>query len=208
MQTAVLDRLSIEAGDTAKVTEIKAQLVTEHLRLVAEERLKLALATLAFVAGTATIALPADWVATESIYSGSVRMQPVSFQDLALRQAGVAGQTLTNTQPGLYTLVVPNIRIWPTPTTSTSTGAVMVYRARPTAMSAAGDLPDSLPAEWHDLLVELAVHRIAMSEEAMDIAAGAKATADELRGRLRLLAANRNGPMGSRIALLGYQYVP
>jgi hypothetical protein len=66
------------------------------------------------------------------------------------------------------------------------------------------DIPSQIPEEYHDMLGELVVHRIAMSEEAFDLAQSAKQIADELRGRLIGQMKKRQGPGPRRLRLAVY----
>lgn len=207
MQTAVLDRLSVAASDTAKLTQVKQVLKDEHLRLGARLNLKVSSADLTFTANDPTVDLPADFQAVIALRTGSTRMQPVTHQELMLLEAGVQNSDLVDSvASGWYAFEGASaIRVFPTPSKTSSTGARIWYVARPTAMSADGDTPEGLPTEWHQLLVEMAIYRIALAEEESGLASAAKASADELRMDFERFLKGRGGPAGSRLRLRHYE---
>ena len=203
LRTYVLDRLSIDSTDTAKVTQIDRQLNTEYLRVVAEERLNVTKTTLALVADSQVVDLPDDWTETLALQRGATVMIPASFEKFA--ELDAAGTNAGYDAPIFYYQESPDrLRVFPTPTTTDPDGLTLWYCARPDAMALDLDIPSQIPEEYHDMLGELVVHRIAMSEEAFDLAQSAKQIADELRGRLIGQMKKRQGPGPRRLRLAVY----
>jgi hypothetical protein len=203
LRTYVLDRLSIDSTDTAKVTQIDRQLNTEYLRVVAEERLNVTKTTLALVADSQVVDLPDDWTETLALQRGATVMIPASFEKFAALDA--AGTNSGYDAPIFYYQESPDrLRVFPTPTTTDPDGLTLWYCARPDAMTVDANTPVQIPDEYHDMLAELVVHRIAMSEEAFDLAQSAKQIADELRGRLIGQMRKRQGPGPRRLRLAVY----
>jgi|GEM_PF-4374860 len=201
LRTYVRDRLTISTGDTAKTTQINTAIQQARYRLSAEFRLTKTKATLNFTADTETVTLPSDVVEILSITSGNYIVQPISEQEWA----EVAGSVVAG-GPQVYVVdgSSTTIRISPVPADTETAAATIYYVARPTALSADADVPTELPAEFHDLIAEMAVYRIAQSEEDFDLARGAAVVADELRGELRAYMIRRRGPTASRQALRGF----
>jgi hypothetical protein len=172
LQTYVRDRLSIATSDTAKTTQIKAALNRARDRLVADERLSISTANLTFTADTETVTLPSGVMEILSVATDSYVLAPLTRQELANYRLGDA------THIGPLGYVVDGsgttMRIWPAPTETDVVTASLVYVPEPTELSADADTPSELPRAYHDLIAELAIIRLAESEEMPDIAAGAR----------------------------------
>lgn len=173
MQTYVLDRLSIHTTDTAKVTQVKNALNRVRDRLVAMERLNVTIADLTFTANATTATLPAGVMEILSVRTGTNTLEPVSWNELATYRLST---TPLQTGPLVYMRdgAGTTIQIWPAPTTTATVTASVAYVAQPTELSADGDTPSEIPRAYHDLLCELAIIRVAESEEAPDLANGAR----------------------------------
>lgn len=168
LQTYVLDRLSILANDTSKVTQVKSQLNVEMYRLHERGELILTTANVSVTGGTNTGTLPTDLMRIKSLLNGTAPLQPITEQVALFEQAFLAAGGVVNSPPQPINYVFrfgspPTIRVFPTPTTTTTLN--LVYVQQPTAMVNNADLPGALPLAYHDFLAELVVERIAMSEE-------------------------------------------
>ena len=201
----VRDRLSIAASDSTKQTQIDLVLNTEYRRLCAEERLNIERTTMGVVADSQLADLPNDWQETIAIRHGAVVLQPVGLQRFAELDAATENGTETTDGPSVYYQESPErVRIWPTPVETNSTALTIWYVARPNAMSSGSDTPSALPVEYHDLLAELAVSRIALNEEAFDLSTSALNIANELRGRMQGQMRKRQGAGNERVVLHHY----
>lgn len=206
LRTYVRDRLSISTADSAKTTQINTAINQARYRLAAEFRLLEATASLNFTAGVETVTLPSDVTQVLSIRQGTYVLQPITRSELAQYRAAQAAGTTISTGPQVYVIdgSSATIRVWPVPTETVSGAATLHYVQRPTALSADGDAPSELPVEFHDLIGEEAVYRIAQSEEDMDLARGAAAVAADLREGLRAYMNRRIGAGASRVFLRGF----
>lgn len=203
LRNYVRDRLSIAASDSTKQTQIDTVLNQEYRRLCAEERLNMERTTVGLIENSQLADLPNDWVETVAIRFGKVVLQPVNFQKFA--ELDATSETSASTGPTVYFQESPErIRLWPTPTETNSTALILWYVARPDAMENGTDTPASLPVEYHDLLAELAVARIAQNEEAFDLANAALGTANDLRTRMQGQMRRRQGTGANRVLLTHY----
>lgn len=201
----VRDRLSIAASDSTKQTQIDLVLNTEYRRICAEERLNIEKTTMGLVAGSQLADLPNDWQETISIRHGAVVLQPITFMRFAELDASGENGTETSNGPSVYYQESPErVRVWPTPVETNSTALTLWYVARPDAMTSGGNSPTALPVEYHDLLAELAVARIAQNEEQFDIAQSAQNTVNELRQRMSAQMRRRQGYGQERVVLRHY----
>jgi hypothetical protein len=195
MQTYALHRLSVSSSESGFVTQIKTILNQERFRLAARYRLKQTTADLAFVDDQQFVALPTDLTEILSIQRVDTTLQPVTmerFSQLVMDAAVVADGPIFYARDG-----VANIRVYPVPSETDSTGAVVYYVQRPTALTADGDTPAEFPAEFHDLLPERAIAHVALSEEEPGLAQAASIRADQLEAQFREFM-NRRGGVGDR----------
>jgi hypothetical protein len=180
LRTAILYRLGVSATDTSAATQINNFLNVEYQRLAAEEKLFQKVTTLALVADYEVVDLPDDCQRIHQIVdsSGGVAIRPIT----ALEWAD------NNDWEGrmVYWAFAPDrILVRPTPATSRPQGLTLIYTARPDAMATDGASPTALPVEFHDLLVELVLIKMFLSEENPDLASAAQAQAQGLLDRLR-----------------------
>jgi hypothetical protein len=206
LRTYVRDRLTISTGDAAKTTQINTAINQARYRLAAEFRLLEATASLNFTANTETVTIPADVTEILSIRQGTYVLQPITRAELAQYRAAQAAGTTLSTGPQVYVVdgASTTIRVWPVPTTTVTAAATIHYVQRPVALSADGDTPSEMPTEFHDLIAEEAVYRIAQSEEDFDLARGAAAATAELREGLRAYMNRRMGAGASKVFLRGF----
>jgi hypothetical protein len=208
LRTYVLDRLSVSSADTAKVAQIDHALNQEYRRLVAEEDLNVTTAAITLTAGVSTASLPADTAKILYLQHAGNVLRPVTWPQMAAYYAQTAlGVSADVTGPAYYTVKGPtSLYLWPQPdATAAATTVTIWYVARPTLMTdPAAHSPDALPAEWHDLLAEMAVSRVAMNEEAFDLADRASQAAQAMRERMRGAVSRAGGSTSSRMALRFY----
>lgn len=179
MTSMALLRLGVSSSDTQLTDYIKSLINTEYIRLAAEEALYEKTGTLSLVAGSAIVDLPNDWQRTVQITEGGKALRPVTSLEYteATISAGVHR---------VYMQESPErILVAPVPTTSDPDGLSIIYVARPTQLTTDASVPDALPVEYHDLLVELALMRAFLAEEDLNLAQGAQANAQGLLDRLR-----------------------
>lgn len=205
LRNYVRDRLSIAASDSTKQTQIDTVLNTEYRRLCAEERLNIERTTMGLVANSQLADLPNDWQETIAIRYGANVLQPIGLQRFAELDAASENGTQTSDGPSMYYQESPErIRVWPTPTETNSTALIIWYVARPDAMVSGGNSPTALPVEYHDLLAEMAVARIALNEESFDLANSALSIVSDLRGRMQGQMRKRQGAGNERVVLHHY----
>lgn len=210
-RTYVRQRLTISTAETATTTQIDTAVNQARYRLNAKYALLVGTALLDFTADTETVTLPTDLVEALSIHTADYVLRPINPQEWA----EVAG---LDVQAGPQVYVVDGaggtMRVAPVPATTATGAATLRYVKRPTALSAGTDAPAELPAEFHDLIGEHAVYRIALNEEDLDLARAAwrviygdPGNPDDLGldGELRAFVNKRSGPTPSRIALRGFR---
>lgn len=205
LRTYILDRLTIATADTGRVAQVNNAINQARYRLNAEFGLKKATDTIDVTADTETATLPSDVVRILSLYSGSWLLQPITEQEFGeLSNTVVSGVGAGG--PQVYTVdgSSTTIRLRPIPSATAADYLTVHYIQRPTALSADGDIPSELPAEFHDLIAEEAIYRIAQNEEDQELARGAGAVAGDLRLMLRAYMNLRVGPTASRQALRGF----
>ncbi len=202
LRNYVRDRLSIAASDSTKQTQIDLVINTEYRRICAEMQLNIERATLATVADSQLVDLPDDWQETITMRFGGNVLQPVNIQRFAELDATTEDWP---DGPSFYYQESPErVRVWPTPSATDIDAIVLWYVARPDAIAGGSEIPSVLPLEYHDLLAEMAVSRVAQNEEQFDIAQAAQATVAELRARLDGQMNRRQGAGNERVVLRHY----
>lgn len=168
LRTYVRQRLTVSTADSATTTQIDTAINQARLRLVARFRLKVATTTLDFTADTETVALPSDCTEILSISTADYLLQAINEQDFGQLTSGSGGPQVF-VRDGTSAV----IRVRPVPQSTENDAATIRYVQRPTALSSGTDVPSEVPDEFHDLVGELAVHRIAQNEEDLDLARAA-----------------------------------
>lgn len=204
-QTYITDRYAIQAGDSAKITQIKNLLIGHHFRLVGKHELIVAVASIVITGGSASATVPSDFIRPLYIRNGIIRVVPVddvTFGNLeALQAAGL--QITSSAPPFTYSWRPPStIQVWPTVTVNTTVS--VPYVQRPVAMAANGDPITGVPVEFHDLLCELVCIRIGLSEGMGFEPQMAQALSDELDAELVAYRARQQGPMDNRVRMRVY----
>ena len=205
LQSYVLDRLEISAADTNRVTQIKSVLNQTYLQLAAEEELQVGFSSISISANATNANLPAGVTGIRTLRNGGYPMLPISEMQMTQYVAATtlgAGPT-SPAAPFYYTLTAPLvIAIWPSPSVSTTLTGLFVQV--PTTMSANTDTPSVMPAAFHDLLAELTVQRIAISEESLWPQNLGSEIAQDLLNRFRAWNRDQQGQSTSVIPLRGY----
>lgn len=195
----MLDRLGISSADSARVTQINATLSREYQKLATTLGLGHDEADLIFTAADPIVDLPDDCGVILTVRVGTTVLRRISRQQIAsVVAAGSSGA------PVAYVMESPTrIRIVPAPTANDSTGAVLAYAVRPVTWTLDADTPSLLPEEFHDLVAELTVVRIAMSDEEPAMAQGAQAVAAGLLADLKTFLSSRVGTIPAQIPVPG-----
>lgn len=206
----VRDRLTIRDTDTDRTTEIDRVLNGARDRLVAEFKLLVSRANLTFTLDTEEVTLPAGVLRILSIRGPTYVLEPITDHELVDYAARF---TATELGPLVY-LVDGNsttLRVWPSATATATVTNALRYVPQPTLLSDVAHEPTELPRGFHELLGEMAIYRIAQSEEADGIAAGAHRIIYGggpgelgLMGELRQHMNRRPGSAGTRIWPRGY----
>lgn len=197
----VLDRLSISSSDTAKVTQVNTVIEQEHLRLSLRHALKRTQTTMS--ASAATVALPSDCTRILSIANTETTLLPVTPETyLEYLQSDAAAE---DALPTYYIRESPgSIRIFPVPDTAVT--LTINYVARPTALTTGSSEPTDLPEEFHLLLGELAVAKIALNEEEAGQHQAAMQMASQMEAELAVYMRQLVGTGPRRIWRMGYDY--
>lgn len=207
LTTYVLERLGVSSRRTAFLTQIQGQLFREYVRQVRMHELLKDNADLVLVAGDPYVDLPDDFLKVLTVRISGVTLREVTFPELA-QQRGLRVAT-DSSQTGTYRYVFMDPdRLYlddaPSESSSSGTGEVF-YVARPPAWSSDDDSPDALPAEFHDLLAERTIYRMAQNQEEFAThAAMALQTVGMLEAELSEELTERTGQGNNRVFRLHY----
>ncbi len=201
MQREVYDLMGLTQPPWPIALRVKRSLIQAHLRVIAEEKLNHARADLAFVANDPDVALPADFLEIRSVRRDEKVLEMWDDEGLARWRAGEVTSGTATDAPYAFMMKEPNrITIFPTPTTSDSTGLDLYYVAKITKMALDADEPAGLPEPWHELLVQMVVAKLGPADRRRE----AKQDVAELRGSLHAHVADRMGDGPFRIRLRGF----
>ena len=206
MQTYCLDRYAITAGDTAKVTQIQNLLNGENYRIHALAELLIAVTNLSFAANTGLATVPTDWVRPRYLQDGKISVMPAIPQDQAFAQALATASGAVTTPPN-QTFTYdwrPPATMLAYPIANATHVVAAEYVQRPPAMSAAGDAPGALPAEFHDMLCEIVCVRIGISEGEFSASQLADQLSDKLVADLKRFRKVSTGPSTTRVRMKVY----
>lgn len=200
--TFVLERLGVSSSRTAFVTQIQGLLNRIYVREVISLGLNLDESELVFTADDPIVNLPADWRRTETLrVAGRVFVEKTPADLMLYEAAAAVSGTVapTETSLGFVTYYPPRrLRMSPVLDANTTTGT-LIYHAAPALMDDDNDEPDVLNAEHHDLLGELAVYRMAESQEDPTLSQGALLAANLIRDDIREASARAMGSSTNRI---------
>lgn len=182
----VLDRLSISSADTAKVTQVTTLLNLQYQDLCLRLGLNKAYDTLDVTASTATVTLPADCVKILALRYGNRSIDPVSWKEYADLYAADQDSGLSEYGTFYYFMQShTTIRILPVPAATAADAIDCWYLARPTSFSSGSSTPSVIPSEFHDILVEYTIYKLALAEEELGLANSALQEALRREGSLR-----------------------
>lgn len=201
MQTMVLDRLSISTAETAKVTQVTTLLNLQYQDLCLRLGLNKAYDTLDVTADTATVTLPTDCVKILALRYGSLRIDPVSWQEYADLFAADADESINTNNLYYFMQSHTTIRILPIPSATVADAIDCWYLARPTSFSSGSSTPSAIPSEFHDILVEYTIYKLALSEEEIGLANSALQEALRREGSLRTWLGAFEGSDDNRLGL-------
>jgi hypothetical protein len=171
MRTYVRARLTIHSTDSTTITQIDQALNDARDRLVADEELTIAQADLTFTANFETVSLPAGVMKVLSVSTSEYVLTPVTRQELAFYR-------LRDSSTGPLAYVVDGasttLKVWPEPTVTEVVVNALEYVPELALMDDDADTPSEIPRAFHSMLCELAIMRIASSEEAPELANDAR----------------------------------
>lgn len=203
----MLDRLQIPSTDTAKIAQVQNLLNLEVARVNEEFNLTITSVSTTIAANTGILTLPADFQRLVWLVQTSVTVQLIDEVNFASRLAAIAAGTASSvTNPPTVAVLRPSgtgqvLYTLPIPTSSVS--ATLIYVQRPATMASnATTIP--LPVEYHDLVCETVVRRMALTEGEPAIAQIALDLAQELRARLTAQRTPEAGQSSWAIPLQGY----
>lgn len=199
LTTFVLERLGVGSSRTAFVNQIVGHLNRIYVREVVALGLNMDTSVLVFSADNPQVFLPADWRRTETLRIEGRDIIEKTYPDhMQLRATEASGVSLGE-YPRYVVLLPPrSYLIVPTPTASETTGE-LVYHAAPSLMTTGADEPSVLDDEYHDLLGELCVARMAMNQEDPTISQDALAAAAIIREELRNQMVRAGGSSSTRV---------
>ena len=201
MQTMVLDRLSISTAETAKVTQVTTLLNLHYQDLCLRLGLNKGYDTLDVTAGTATVTLPSDCVKILSLRYGSRVIEPVSWQEYANLFAADDDESISANHLYYFMQSHTTIRILPIPDATVADAIDCWYLARPTAFASGSSTPSAIPSEFHDILVEYTIYKLALAEEEIGLANSALQEALRREGSLRTWLGAFEGSDDNRLGL-------
>jgi len=132
----------------------------------AQHPLTLKPTTLDTTAGTATVALPSDFIAVRLLeYVYSDRTEPLVYRERYDEASYTNLSSADNTSVYTYRIEGSNLVLEPTPQTTTTSGILkMIYYYLPDELGT-GDTP-TIPAMYHNLLIDYCVVQGKRKEEA------------------------------------------
>lgn len=200
MQTMVLDRLSISSAETAKVTQVTTLLNLQYQDLCLRLGLNKAFDTLDVTAGTATVTLPADCVKILALQYGTRAIDPVTWQEYANLFSAYESDVASDSALSYFMQSHTTIRILPIPDETVADAIDCWYLARPTAFSSGSSTPSAIPSEFHDILVEYTIYKLALAEEEIGLAQSALQEAIRREGHLRTWMGGFEGSDDNRLS--------
>lgn len=199
LTTYVLARLGVGSERAAFATQVVGHLNRAYVREVTALGLNMDESTLVFTADDPVVSLPADWRRTETLRVGSrILIEKTPAEHLQM-EAGHAGGATIADGPSYVVLYPPaRYRIVPPPSTSATEG-VLIYHAAPALLTSDSSVPTAIPEEYHDLLGELAIARMASNQEDPQLSQEALANAALIRSMLLEERAQGAGTSANRV---------
>lgn len=199
----VLGRLGVSSDRDAFVAIVEPALEREYHRVIRRFMLSHDEADLALTAGDHYVDLPDDFMRVRTLRIGANTLREVSMDDLS-RAAGardLSGSENNASGPRTFVFMGDDrIYVDPAPAEDDDTGCKLFYVNRPTAWSSGDDTPSLLPSEYHDLIGERVIWRMAMNQEEFAThAAAALANAVGIEEELLYELTVRNGDPQDRV---------
>lgn len=209
LQEYVRERLGIPTGDSSRVTLVQRTINAEYMAAAVRSEATLQSQALTLTNNVATVNMSAGVEKVKAILRGSPagRLTPVSVSRFTFLAGTYTAASEKPAAPAYYVVLlsgaVVQVRVWPTPTV-TDSGATAFVVVKPTALSVNGDVPSSVPEEFHHSVIgERAVQRVALAEQEIALAGTAGALADEGFLALAQHVRDRNGELDSVIESAG-----
>ncbi len=204
----VLERLGVSSSRTAFVGQVQSQLFRRYVAACGRFEFSRDVASLVLVADDPFVDLPDDWLKTRTIRltAGAAPLVEVTMETLA----GIRGNAAANSATGLpiarYVFMPPSrIYLEHAPTEGDSSGAEIVYVVKPEAWDDDADTPSLMPEEFHDLLAEETIYRMAMNQEEFAThAQGALQAASLLSAEIQTYLSTRSGDGSNHITRRHY----
>ena len=213
LQDYVRERLGIASTDSSRVTLIQRTINAEYLNACVRAEATLASQTVTLTNGNPVVNLGADVHKVKGILRSNPggRLTPVSTSQYTFLAGMFTGGDVPSA-PSYYMVLqgsgVLSVRVWPTPSV-TDSGCVAFVVAKPTALSASGDVPSALPEAYHHAVIgERAVQRVALAEQDVALAGTAGQLADEAFAALTQHVRDRNGELDGAMTVFGDQGLP
>lgn len=203
LTTYVLERLGVGSSRAPFVSIVEGTLEREYHRVVRRFRLSHDEADLALTADDHYVELPDDFMAVRTLRIGTRTLREVSMDDLS-RAAGVrelsdAGSEVSGPRNFVF-MGDDRIYVDPAPAEDDDTGAKLFYVPRPPAWTTGSDTPSLLPSEYHDLIAERTIWRMALNQEEFATHASAAAgIVAALEQELEYELTIRNGDPEARV---------
>lgn len=199
--TYVFSRLGVSSSRDSFQALVEGHLERHYHRAVRNFMLNMDDADLALVQDDPYVDLPDDFMRARTVRVGTRTLRQITQESLADRAAAREEASASTATPGVYVFMAPNrLYIDPVPTETDNAGGKLFYVARPAAWTSGDDTPDCLPTEYHDLLAEETIYRMAQDQEEFSThAAAAAATAARLRAELSLEIKLRDGDGSHRV---------
>ena len=206
LTTYVLERLGVSSSRTAFKTQIQNELYRRYVANVRKYNLSILRADLTLTAAVYTVPLPTDWLKTRTIRVASVNLREITFELLSEIRAAANASSAAGGVISRFALYPPSsIYLDVAPDTTSATGGEIFYVNKPAAWTVDADTPAFIPDDFHDLLAEEVIYRMAMNQEEFGThAAAALQAVGLLSQELALEMKIRSGDHSNRISRAHY----
>jgi hypothetical protein len=152
-------------------------------------------------AGTASYALPSDYLKVKRVRADSLPLRPISMPELDRCETTGSPSTDTRGTPSHFYMWGDLLYLYPTPASSVTSGVKVTYYKRPATLIGTTDEPE-LPEQFQDLLVLYALH-LALQRDML------YREADIILGEFRELIdeAKRYYAVNQRVEVMQIRYV-
>lgn len=187
----VRQRLTADESDTALETQVIGEINRVYKRVALMERLSISRGSVSLTADDPVGTLPSDCGELIRLRKGNQTLNPITWQEFTETEAQIVDLETTLTPYAYVVLSDTQIRVLPTPDEAMT--LTVDYAVRPSDLSSSTDTPSLIPEEYHDLIAEYALEKMALREEEPGLAATAKANGDLALGALRAHIIRRRG---------------